>query len=343
MTFLACLLAACGTSPSAVSPLVTPPDPVSTADPATGEPTPGPTSTVGDGSASPSSTTSTPSIATLEDGRPVTFIAVTDDYEAVEVDTATGEIVHSFGRRADADELASSEEIYANVVDAAWRTRSGESILISECCEPAAGRIAVLTGGAALSPDYSEEALYAWAAVPSPRDDRAIVVGYSTGIVEVNGAKAVPVAQIVENDGSGIGAIGWSNDARLIYWYDQQSGELVTYDPSGPPEDNQAREPMTWIGPDQWLSGLAAQQSGNLVSFLHTFGPDHGVISTEGIVYSPATAEIIARFPVETGARFGGYETSGKFLLYVDADGEVRWQGKGGTGSLGTGFIFASW
>ena len=79
-------------------------------------------------------------------------MAVTADYEAVEVDTATGAIVHRFGQRADAASLASGDEIAPNVVDGIWRSASGEAVLISECCEPAGGRITFLSADGTLDP-----------------------------------------------------------------------------------------------------------------------------------------------------------------------------------------------
>jgi hypothetical protein len=61
-----------------------------------------------------------------------------------------------------------------------------------------------------------------------------------------------------------------------------------------------------------------------------------------GIVFEP-TGELVAEFDVEPGSRMGGYDPSGRFLIYVDGEGTVRWQGLGQTGSLGEGYLFASW
>ena len=38
------------------------------------------------------------SIPTLDDGRPATFVAVTTDYAAVEVDTVSGDVVNSIAQ-----------------------------------------------------------------------------------------------------------------------------------------------------------------------------------------------------------------------------------------------------
>jgi hypothetical protein len=98
---------------------------------------------------------------------------------------------------------------------------------------------------------------------------------------------------------------------------------------------------LPWIGVHQYLDGIGTQASGNLVGFLHTYG-DSGITATEGVVFS-TVGEVLANFPVETGSFWGGYDPAGKFLIYVDGDNTVRWQGAGQTGSLGNGFIFASW
>ena len=53
-------------------------------------------------------------------------------------------MIRSFGSRATAADIESAQEMAPNAIDAVWRTSDGRHILISECCEPAAGRINVL-------------------------------------------------------------------------------------------------------------------------------------------------------------------------------------------------------
>jgi hypothetical protein len=99
---------------------------------------------------------------------------------------------------------------------------------------------------------------------------------------------------------------------------------------------------LPWVGEDQTLDGLGTQASGNLVGFLHTRDEAYEVVSTEGVVFNTA-GELLATFPVETGSVWGGYDPSRTFLLYVDSDGIVRWQGGGKAGAVAKGFYFASW
>ena len=104
-----------------------------------------------------------------------------------------------------------------------------------------------------------------------------------------------------------------------------------------------SRVPIDWVAPDQRLLGLDAQAGGNLVSFLTRYGASGESITTHGVVYSPVTAELLAEFPVESGSSFGGYDPSGRFLIYTTPSGDVTYQGLGRVGVLGEGYVFASW
>jgi hypothetical protein len=300
-------------------------------------------------SSTPTTTAPESLVAILDDGRPATFIAVTTRYEAVEVSTETGQIVRSFGTRATAADLETEGEIAPNVVDAIWRTADGRYILISECCEPAAGRINLLPPDGTLSDTYEDSAANKWAALPSPVGANVVLVGYFTtliGPIEQEECES-PVSgacwsgeTFLENDGSGIAAIGWNHDGVRVHWYDPESANLLTWDSQ---RDQLLRAPLTWVGDDQSLVGLAGQASGNVVSFVHSYGADRQIVDTEGVVFSPETGGVVAMFEVPTGSVLGGYEPSGTFLIYTRPDGTVEFQGLGRIGQLGQGFYFASW
>ncbi len=144
----------------------------------------------------------------------------------------------------------------------------------------------------------------------------------------------------LENDGSGIAAIGWNHDGVLIHWYDPDSANLLSWDSES---GRLYRAPLTWVGDDQALVGLTGQSSGNVVSFLHSYGPEGDITKTEGVVYSPETGGFLASFAVPTGSVLGGYDQSGTFLIYTTAEGTVEFQGLGQREQLGSGFFFASW
>lgn len=292
----------------------------------------------------PTTTSTVMLTSTFDDGRPSTYMAVTADYEAVEVDTATGAIVHRFGQRADAASLASGDEIAPNVVDGIWRSASGEAVLISECCEPAGGRITFLSADGTLDLDYREPTWNGWWVVPAATSDQVIITGYFTQVVNaLEGPGGEGAVTLFENDGSGVGAIGWSPDGSSIHWYDESAGELVTWTWSDAGFEIESAVPIEWVGPDQHLSGLDAQASGNIVSFLTLWAPDGEPIETTGVVYSPETGELLAEFPVDAGSAFGGYDPSGRFLIYTTPAGAIMYQGSGRVGVLGDGYLFASW
>ena len=271
-------------------------------------------------------------------------MAVTDDYEAVEVDTETGEIIRSFGQRADADALASGDEIAPNVVDGIWRSASGDTVLISECCEPAGGHISFLTGDETLDSDYENEASQGWWVVPSAHSDQVIITGYFTEIVDASrGPSTTDSVILFENDGSGVGAIGWSPDGTSIYWFDESTGDLSTWKHTGGRFSFGSKVSVDWVGSDQHLFGLDTQASGSLVSFLTRFDAEGEPSETEGVVYSSDTGALLAMFRVPVGSSFGGYDVSGRFLIYTTRDGVVMYQGLGQVGVMGVGYLFASW
>lgn len=319
--------------------------PPPTQDPGSATPAPPSTASAQAPSGSSAGTTTTASatnVSILPDGRPATFLAVTTDYEAVEVDTLTGAVIRSFGGRARAGDLH-TDELPPNVVDAAWRTTSGSTILISECCEPAAGRINYLGEGDTLSDDYGDPAVPGWAVVTCPTSDQVILVGYRTAITTPDPTAASEQRVFLENDGSGIAAIGWAADGELIHWFDVAAGELVTWDPTGVDGDV-IRMSMAWVREDQRLTGLEAQANGRLVSFLHTVGTNFfDIVETEVVTYGAGSGELADRTQIEPGSAFGGYDPTGLHFLYVTADGRVRWIGPDGTHTLAEGFIFASW
>ena len=79
-------------------------------------------------------------IARLDNGLPATFVAVTKGWEAVEVDTATGNIIRSFGATQRPDE-SDDEAAVTSAIQQVWRTSDQQTFILSTCCEPAAGEL----------------------------------------------------------------------------------------------------------------------------------------------------------------------------------------------------------
>lgn len=296
---------------------------------------------------SPSTTTTTviPATPTISDGRPETFLAITDDYIAVEVDTASGEIVHVFGQTGTSEQMAEAEEIAPNVLVGIWRVRDGSMIGLSDCCEPAAGRVFYVEAGGELGVDpYAGDAVAGWTLSPSPVDNQFANLGYSMLVTDPSVSADFGSGLWIDEPELGFpdGVAAWTRDGSELYWTTRKDdvAALATLDlAEGAPVPVAI---LPWVGVDQSLFGIGSQASGNLVGFLQTRGDDFSIIETEGVVFT-TSGELLASFDVETGSTWGGYDESGRFLIYVDGDGIVRWQGLGEVGSLGDGFIFASW
>ncbi len=345
------LLGACGGDSTATTTTATTDAPSAT----TAAASPATTSTIATTVApttAPPPTTTTPTTVVpvavgpvLPDGRPATFVAITDDYVAVEVDTVSGEIVHVFGQTGTAAEVAAAEEMPPNVLVGIWRLLDGSVIGISDCCEPAAGNIFYVAAGQELiDPYYSDWKEHGWTLSPSPTQNMFANLGYSLVVADPNVDADTGPGQWIDDPSLGFphGAAAWTRDGSELYWTTkiQEVAALATLDlAEGAPTHVTV---LPWIGVHQSMDGIGSQAGGNLVGFLHTRDGEYNVTDTTGVVFS-TVGEVLANFPVETGSTWGGYDPTGVFLIYVDGAGTVRWQGGGGAGSLADGFIFASW
>lgn len=301
-------------------------------------------------SAAVTTTLAAPSLAPLEierldSGLPATFVAVTEEWEAVEVDTATGDIIRSIGRLEAASESDQEAGLF-NAIQSVWRTSDGASYTVSTCCEPAAGAIYFVPPDGTLNASTVGELplLAGWTAAPSPYDGRVATLGLSIDVYE----DASDLQASVLPDplaGMASGTVAWHNNGRQLSWLasgpDGWSLSSLDLDDleSGP--DIVA---IDWVAEGQWLQGLGIQESGRLVGFLTTQTDDAEapqLVSTEGVVFDEFG--LIATFDVELGSFWGSYDPSGNVLIYIDGDNVVRWQGLGRSGVLADGFIHASW
>ncbi|RZV46068.1 MAG: hypothetical protein EX267_04150 [Acidimicrobiia bacterium] len=286
--------------------------------------------------AAPDAISATPS---LPDGRPRTFLAVTNDFEAVEVDTQTGDVLRSIGQAGSRADLEAAEVAAAvNVIDAAWRTVDGSILVVSECCEPAAGAIHVLTGTEPW--EFDAPTIPGWAAGASPATAEVAIVGYE---IQVGRPDRWRYRDVVDPEivGYASGSPTWGRDGTRVFWIAEVPTNtgvrwvLAELDLStGEISDTV----LDWVPEDARLAGLAARASGDLVTIVTT----DAFTYTEGAVVSPVGA-LVERFEIGEGAVLGGYDPTGVFLIYVDGAGAVRWEGGGQAGTLADGFIFASW
>lgn len=289
-------------------------------------------------------------IPRLENGLPATFVGVTEDSEAVEVDTATGAVIRSIGRLEPPNETDDEAGAF-NAIQQVWRTSDHLWFIVSECCEPAAGMILYLDPETVVTDanHFDNVISDGWTVAPSPFDGRLAKLGYDAEVFAVGTEPELEMWLDEDNEvSSAMTVAAWGADGASVSWlsldWESATTRLVHLDITEP-DSRAAPIALKWLGPDQWLDGMGTQESGNLVAFMNT--PDRdpetsGIAATDGVVFS-AEGELLATFAVQTGSLWGGYDPSGRFLIYTDGDDIVRWQGLGRSGILAEGFIHASW
>ncbi len=278
------------------------------------------------------------------DGVPSSFVGVTSDGVAVEVSTETGDVLRRLADPiADADDLAEG----FNGIDEA--TAFGPLVLLNECCEPAAGLLRFapsLASEPGPDAERTEQAAFAGWETAATENGRWIAIsGYTRQIVDLQ----VEPEQLITDGIAGLGAIqlGSSNGANPdVAWLRDRLGVVYLHrgNTNGVVEiielkaDFQpiSRRSFETQGP---ASAVVVNAAGNIVVVSSAFGSDE----TIGQVYDIETAELLAEFPLAEGTEDIDYDASGTYLISVDGEGRVTWQGAGLTGDLGTGFISANW
>lgn len=288
--------------------------------------------------ASTTTTTAPPAETQL----PATWVGVTEDYEAVEVDTETGEVLSSIAQVSTAEDVETAEcAACINAVDAVWRSYDGSHFYVSECCEPAAGMIHVLTpDDLPYLPGDDAPTWTFWTASPSPDFDEVVFVGYQVVVTEptVDPGTARPGVDYT---------MGWANEGDLfpisnavwdgdrIKWLEggTEGVRIRVFQLDGPTSVVEVPDLDGWNS-----ANLAIRGAGELVVARAPFDEP----ATEALVIDQS-GTVVEHFPLEPGSRLGNYDSSGTFLIYVDGDGIVRWLGGGESGVLAEGFLQASW
>ena len=271
----------------------------------------------------------------LPEDAPTSWVGVTTDYEAVEVDTVTGEVIRSLGQVSTAEEVENAEcSACVNAIDMAWQTFDGSHTIISECCEPAAGQIHVLSDSELpLLLDSDDTPVSFWTASPAP--DRALIafLGYGVAVAPADDPQT-PIASAELADFPVSNAV-WVPGENAVRWLEDVAGtlQLRTFDIA-----TETSSAVEVVGPEApGVAGLAVRASGDMVAM---YSESDG--GTTGLVLTPE-GEVVEEFDVEDGARPGGYDPSGALLIYTDDDGVVHWMSESGTGVLAEGYFFASW
>lgn len=221
-------------------------------------------------------------LPTLDDGRPATFLAVTKDYAAVEVDTATGEVIRVIAQVSTAEDVANAEcSACVNFVDAIWRLADGSAYLISECCEPAAGASFWMGPDDVITPEthqHDRGGVTAWQVNPSPSS--RVVAAASFG-VSIDSPDEGQVWSWFFGGDSGdefhaSTPPSWSRDLSTLWMVggDRVVDLLWTIDPLS---STVSGGELVWLREDQYVSGLGTQASGKLVTFRLTNDGDEDI------------------------------------------------------------------
>lgn len=288
----------------------------------------------------PTTTTSTvpiddTGVPLLEDGRPTTWVGVTNDYQAVEVDTATGEVIRSLGQVSTAEDVETAEcSACVNAIDAVWRTYDGSYFLISQCCEPAAGMIHTLTEdqiplGLESEPDQPR---FFWSAAPAPDSLNVAFLGYQVLVT----AADTETSEMTELERFPVSNAVWVPGEDQIRWLEGEADAvfLRTFDTiDGASTVVEIEELAGWN-----QVTLAIRPSGDLL--VARSEPD---AAASALLILTPEGEVSGEIPIEPGVRLGGYDRTGTNLIYTDGDGIVRWLSDDDGGVLAEGFIHASW
>ncbi len=266
---------------------------------------------------------------------------MTDEFVAVEVDTENGEIIREIGTTGNP---GTGSALDGNVIVDVWWDPAGGLSVVSTCCEPAAGDLTFLDNGA----DYParpnpEQTTAGWDVSISPDGRIFLITGYS--VVITTAGDSTDEGLLADSfDGAGRRP-AWLRDRRGIAvahpWDSSTTPESAWIDVIGLDEDNQVISTVRHEI-DEGIADLEVRADGTLVVLVGGSAAyaDDG---SRAILLDPDTGELITEFGLEPGSYSLSYDNTGIYLLYVTGTGEVRWQGGGRSGSLGTGFISADW
>jgi hypothetical protein len=284
---------------------------------------------------------------TLDGGLPATWLGVTSSGELVVVETEGGAVVASFGALADPTQATAGERL-PNAVDAAWRRPGSQEVFASVCCEPAGGN--VIAVGPETSPEEQASAFAGFAAVPSP-DGALVAVPQLVGLY-VASPEAPGEGNVVSSTadlGAGAGAVAWLRDRRGLVWAPiaapaEQTVEVIELD-----DENRPVEVRALPASDLHGITVATRADGAvLLAGCETetgdgIEPGGPCPHSRGVLVDPVAAEIVGELGLEPGAKLGGYDPGGSYVIYTDGEGNARWHGDGAGGVLGSGYRWATW
>ena len=285
-------------------------------------------------------------------GLPQFLVAVREDGGVVEIETQSGREVRVLIPAPSL--LPAEDQMSGNSIGAVWWHRESGRMVVEDGPEPASGNIWHLPIDAdfelarTLSFNGIQGFRYGagWQAAISPNGDYVLHTGYFASILRngVPGNNWIEISRTGESGSSYYTMPTWLRDRdgvafiveSFVGQHEVVELELVELNSRGEVTD---RRSVPLGGP---VAGLAVRSDGAIL-VLADEGDSRRWGGSEVTVVDPESFETIAEFELESGSASMGYDPTGTFLLYVDGDGEIRWQGRGQSGLIASGFTHADW
>jgi len=274
---------------------------------------------------------------------PLSFVAVTTDFVAVEIDTGSGAEVRTI------ESLGDGSDGSDNVIEAVWWDPAEGNVIVSAAPEPAGGALILLEANQTFERSgqmWSD----GWDAAVSPDGRLALTIGYQAQLKELKPRAGDGLADPIEiaaiEDGLSF-TPAWLRDRRGVAFSRMASDddgwpsivELVELD-----AENQviARKTHAMTSP---LADLEVRADGKLIVLVADAADRSisGWAGSQALVIDPDSGELITEFALEPGSHSLSYDNTGTYLLYVDGDGAVRWQGAGERELIGGSYLWADW
>lgn len=294
------------------------------------------TTTTSDGAAATTSTsspTSGGSAAPTAAARPQRFVAVREDGTLVVIDGGrTTPLAHHGDPRDESQEAPS-------LISAVALDRHRNQVFFEVCCEPAVGTISRTD----LERRREEQVAEGYHPVVST-DGRLLAFSTYTGLAVVDLATGAR-HDIDGGEGytPGSARLTWSPDTATLAveqtaWPEGRSSILVLERQARSLAEGRLLRPPPG---DSWTLPVF-RGDGRLVVAAQCCWPEPSG-KARGVVVDVATGEVVGSFSYEGAVNDQNYDDSGTWLLYVTADGALRWRGGGGTGLVGGGYRNADW
>lgn len=259
------------------------------------------------------------------------------------VDTSNQQTLRSYGDRGDPSAPQQGEGPIG-YLDDAWQLPGTDRIYFTPCCEPAGGTGRYINTDIDSSVDDGRVSYSGFAAVPSP-DATMLAIPQMFGLYLSEALPQPDVTLIATSPYASKDAVAWLRDRRGLVWAPLNDDRVRTIEIIELDADNAPIATRTVPAHGLTNVSLAVRGDGAIVVAGCDQGPEEvsACDHSTALVLDPDGGEVIAEFAIEAGARLGGYDYTGTYLISTADDGIARWQGAGESGVLGHGYRWASW